>query len=137
MVLGERAAMRAAETIALLYLRDAMMDSMDMLLQQLSLLYPLLQREDPELVHFLTRYVSSLKSFRNPTDHPHAITVITPHRPYSRCGVLPYFSLSWVLTWCAHDVRSYEMVTRLFDVFLCSPPMMPVYFAAVVGWKGG
>ena len=49
-----------------------------------------------------------------------------------RAGVLPYYCLSWVITWCSHDLDDLEKITRLFDLFLCSNPFMPVYFAAAV-----
>ncbi|RUS13455.1 rab-GTPase-TBC domain-containing protein [Endogone sp. FLAS-F59071] len=45
-------------------------------------------------------------------------------------GVLPYYCLSWILTWCSHDITEFSKVARLFDFFLSSNPLMPVYFAA-------
>src|SRR5436190_770097 len=52
--------------------------------------------------------------------------------PIHRVGVLPYYCLSWVLTWCSHDITDFPKVARLFDFFLASNPLMPVYFSAAV-----
>lgn len=51
---------------------------------------------------------------------------------FSRAGVLPYYCLSWVITWCSHDLDDLSKITRLFDLFLCSNPFMPIYFSAAV-----
>ena len=41
----------------------------------------------------------------------------------------PFFCLSWIITWFAHDVRDTDLVKRLFDVFLVSHPLFPVYMS--------
>lgn len=46
--------------------------------------------------------------------------------------MLPYYCLSWVITWCSHDLDDLDKITRLFDLFLSSNPFMVVYFAAAV-----
>lgn len=51
---------------------------------------------------------------------------------FIRAGVLPYYCLSWVITWCSHDLDDLDKITRLFDLFLSSNPFMVVYFAAAV-----
>jgi hypothetical protein len=43
------------------------------------------------------------------------------------CDMEPFFCLSWVLTWFSHDVRDTALVKRLFDAFLCSHPLFPLY----------
>lgn len=43
-----------------------------------------------------------------------------------------YFSLSWIITWYSHDVYDLNLVARLFDVFLSSPPSFPLYLAAAI-----
>ena len=35
------------------------------------------------------------------------------------------------MTWFAHDVPSQQQIARLFDLFLSSHPLMPLYLAAV------
>jgi TBC1 domain family member 20 len=49
-----------------------------------------------------------------------------------RANVLPYYCLSWVITWCSHDIDDFSVIPRLFDLFLSSNPLMPVYFAAAI-----
>jgi len=44
----------------------------------------------------------------------------------------PYFALPWVLTWMAHDVESLPKVARIFDFFIASHSLMPLYFTAAV-----
>ena len=39
----------------------------------------------------------------------------------------PFFCLSWILTWFAHDVRDTGLVKRLFDAFLVGHPALPIY----------
>lgn len=42
------------------------------------------------------------------------------------------------MTWFAHDVPSLAQTARLFDLFLSSHPLMPLYVAAVaikVRWR--
>lgn len=45
---------------------------------------------------------------------------------------MPYFALSWYMTWFAHDIDSLEDVSRLFDLFMASHPMMSLYVAVEV-----
>merc|ERR1712216_183019 len=47
-------------------------------------------------------------------------------------GMEPFFSLPWVITWFAHDVRDTDMVKRLFDLFLVSHPLMPIYLTVAM-----
>ncbi len=39
----------------------------------------------------------------------------------------PYFCLSWVITWFAHDIHDTDLVKRIFDFFIVSHPLMAVY----------
>jgi hypothetical protein len=39
----------------------------------------------------------------------------------------PYFCLSWVITWFAHDIHDTDLVKRIFDFFIASHPLMAVY----------
>src|SRR4051812_41925967 len=51
-----------------------------------------------------------------------------PHR----VDVPPYFALSMVLTWTSHSWEAIHVITRMFDFFLASEPLMPVFFATSV-----
>lgn len=37
------------------------------------------------------------------------------------------FALPWFLTWFGHSLNQYRDVVRLYDFFLASPPLMPLY----------
>jgi hypothetical protein len=41
----------------------------------------------------------------------------------------PYFALSWVITWFSHSIETMNEISRLFDFFLASHPLMPFYFS--------
>ena len=45
---------------------------------------------------------------------------------------MPYYALSWVLTWFSHDFERFDKVARLFDIFISSSPLMPIYVASSV-----
>ncbi|CAH0405060.1 unnamed protein product [Chilo suppressalis] len=48
------------------------------------------------------------------------------------------FALPWYLTWFGHSLNRYSDVVRLYDYFLCAPPLFPVYVtAAIVLHRGG
>lgn len=49
------------------------------------------------------------------------------HDHLAACQMEPFFALSWVITWFSHDVRDTELVKRLFDAFIVSHPLMPIY----------
>ncbi|XP_028168990.1 TBC1 domain family member 20 [Ostrinia furnacalis] len=47
------------------------------------------------------------------------------------------FALPWYLTWFGHSLNRYSDVVRLYDYFLCAPPLFPVYVtAAIVAYRG-
>lgn len=43
-----------------------------------------------------------------------------------------YFSLSWLITWFSHDIADADIVCRLFDFFMASHPIMPMYCSCAV-----
>ena len=64
LVLGERNAFLAAERLALFYLRDFMMATLDPAMDHLSLVYVLLRHDSPELLTILTEYAHLSTCFR-------------------------------------------------------------------------
>ncbi|KAL4710265.1 hypothetical protein ACJJTC_003545 [Scirpophaga incertulas] len=42
------------------------------------------------------------------------------------------FALPWYLTWFGHSLNQYADVVRLYDYFLCAPPLFPVYVTAAL-----
>uniref|UniRef100_A0A8B9RUI8 TBC1 domain family member 20 n=1 Tax=Accipiter nisus TaxID=211598 RepID=A0A8B9RUI8_9AVES len=83
--------------------QDFMDPTMDSTKHILNYLMPLLQRESPRLHDFM-----------------------------QRAEVGTVFALSWLITWYGHVLTDFHHTLRLFDFFLASHPLMPVYFAAVV-----
>ncbi|ELR17666.1 TBC domain containing protein [Acanthamoeba castellanii str. Neff] len=65
---------------------------------------------------------------------PHLISFAQPglHAFLLQSGVEPYYAISWVLTWFAHDVDQWSTVTRLYDAFLAAHPMLCLYLAAAL-----
>ncbi len=78
--------------------------TMQSTMHQLDFVFALLNEESPELVdHFL------------------------------RSGIeQPHFAVSWILTWFCHVLEDLSIITRLFDFFLASHPLMPCYLSAVL-----
>lgn len=53
-----------------------------------------------------------------------------------KAGVGTMFALPWFLTWFGHSLNKYTDVVRLYDYFLCAPPLFPVYVtAAIVAYR--
>lgn len=48
----------------------------------------------------------------------------------SQCGLL--FALPWYLTWFGHSLNHYRSVVRLYDYFLASEPLMPLYVTSSI-----
>lgn len=44
----------------------------------------------------------------------------------------PFFLLSWVLTWFSHEIRDTTVAKRLFDFFIVSHPLMPLYLSVAM-----
>lgn len=43
-----------------------------------------------------------------------------------------HFALSWILTWYSHVLDDLRVISRLFDLFLSTHPLMPIYIAASI-----
>ena len=54
------------------------------------------------------------------------------HDQLAAAEVQPFFALGWFITWFAHSVDNLQHVSRLFDLFMASHPLMPLYVTAVV-----
>lgn len=49
-----------------------------------------------------------------------------------RSEVGQVFALSWLITWYGHVLKDFATIVRLYDFFLATHPLMPVYFGAAV-----
>ena len=107
---GEELAFMLTERLALLHLRDSLRPTLDTVVEVMSLIFPLLAEADPEVFAFLRR--TQVQSF---------------------------FSLSWILTWFSHNLSREADVARVFDYFLSSHPLQPVYatVALIVQMRAG
>lgn len=86
------------------HLRDPMRDNFQELQTALKLtIFPLISAFDPEV-----------------------------HDHLWECEMSPFFCLSWILTWFSHDIRDTALVTRLFDAFLVSHPLLSIYVAVAM-----
>jgi hypothetical protein len=103
LVLGEEIAKPCAEILALYWLREYMKATLEPTLEIMSLLYPILKYADPKIYKLVYNNM-----------------------------IPPYFSISWIITWCIHDLRDTSEMERIFDFFISNNPIMPIYFAAAV-----
>ncbi|GAX81941.1 hypothetical protein CEUSTIGMA_g9369.t1 [Chlamydomonas eustigma] len=95
---SEIGAFQLLSQLVVLHLRDCTKPSLEPVLELLQLVWPLLSFQDSGLSLHL-----------------------------QRMGLPAYFSLSWFITWFAHDVKALKVASRLFDFFLASHPLMPLY----------
>jgi len=54
------------------------------------------------------------------------------HQQLMDCDMEPFFCLSWIITWFSHDVRDTALVKRLFDLFMASHALMPIYLSVAM-----
>nr|CAD7586328.1 unnamed protein product [Timema genevievae] len=103
LVVGESDAFQIMEVLSTEHLKDCMEPTMDKTSRLLNFIYPLIQRLHPTLFEYM-----------------------------ERSGVGTMFCLPWFLTWYGHSLNQYHDVVRLYDFFLVSPPLMPLYLAAII-----
>ncbi|KAM8966323.1 TBC1 domain family member 20-like [Pelodytes ibericus] len=101
LTVGPRLGTAMLSSLSTHHLRDFMEHTMDQTKHMLSYLMPLIRCESARLHDFLLR---------------------------SEVGYI--FALSWLITWYGHVLSHYHKVLRLYDFFLASHPLMPVYCAA-------
>ncbi|XP_078365637.1 TBC1 domain family member 20-like [Oculina patagonica] len=103
LVVGEDLATALLEQLSLHQLRDFMEGTMEKTSKMLAFLHPIIEEADPELEDFLIR---------------------------SEVGQV--FALSWLITWYGHVLKDFASIVRLYDFFLATHPLMPVYFGAAL-----
>ncbi|XP_061786838.1 TBC1 domain family member 20 isoform X2 [Nerophis lumbriciformis] len=103
LVVGERMTIAMLHTLSKYHLRDFMDPTMDSTKHILNYLMPLLEEVDKELHDFMIR---------------------------AEVGTI--FALSWLITWYGHVLLEPKLTLRLYDFFLASHPMMPIYLAATI-----
>ncbi|XP_022340816.2 TBC1 domain family member 20-like [Crassostrea virginica] len=103
LVLGEDLAFAVLDVLSLQHLRDFMDVNMDRTKHILNYLYPIVGRASPKLRQFMEE---------------------------SEVGTV--FCLSWLITWFGHVLGDLDSIVRLYDFFMASDPLMPIYMAASV-----
>ena len=54
------------------------------------------------------------------------------HAHLAGADLPPHYALGWLITWFTHTVPALDQAARLFDLFLATHPLMPLYFACMV-----
>jgi hypothetical protein len=54
------------------------------------------------------------------------------HAHIQASSVQPFFALSCFITWFAHNLQQLPHAARVFDLFVASHPLMPLYATAAV-----
>lgn len=103
LVVGEEIAFHVMEILSTNHLVECMQETMEPTQKRLMFIYPLIQHENPSLYNYLQK---------------------------SSVGTL--FALPWYLTWFGHSLNSYRAVVRLYDFFLASPFLLPLYVTSAI-----
>ncbi|MCL4143217.1 UNVERIFIED_CONTAM: hypothetical protein GTU68_035360 [Idotea baltica] len=103
LVVGESSAFELVERLSITHLQEFMRPSMERTTYYLTYLYPVLKRADRTLHDFLVK---------------------------SCVGTV--FCLPWLITWYAHTLSDYRNVVRLYDFFLATPYLTPMYIAVAI-----
>lgn len=103
LVVGEDVAYHVMEILSTNHLVECMQETMEPTQRRLMFIYPIIFHENAALYKFLQD---------------------------SAVGTL--FALPWYLTWFGHSLKSYRSVVRLYDFFLASPYLLPLYVTASI-----
>lgn len=57
-------------------------------------------------------------------------TRVSEHIQKAELGVI--FGLSWLITWYSHVMDNLVVILRLYDFFIATHPLMPVYLGAII-----
>lgn len=90
----------------------------------------LLQLSKTHLREYLREDFMPLQTILNLTMYPLLALLDRPIHDHLRAtGLSPWFALPWIITWFAHDLRDTALVKRIFDFFIVSHPLMPIYLS--------
>ncbi len=94
-----------SEYISLNYVSDYMRENFELVSKFMQFLFVIIKSQDPELFEHL-----------------------------EKARMEPFFAISWLITWFSHDVKDIEILARMFDALLASPPLFCFYLCAVVSF---
>ncbi|XP_065208354.1 TBC1 domain family member 20 [Planococcus citri] len=103
LVVGENIAFHIMEKLSTNHLKHFMEPTMEKTSELLEYIFPLMNHVHPELCDYLER---------------------------AEVGTM--FCLPWFLTWYSHTLTKYEHVGRLYDYFLASEALIPLYLVPMV-----
>lgn len=103
LVTGENAAFFLLEYLSMRHLKDCMEPTMEKTSHLLNYIYPLVRHQNAEVYEQL-----------------------------EKSGVGTMFALPWFLTWFGHSLSYYKDVVRLYDYFLATEPLSPLYLSSVM-----
>jgi lipid-A-disaccharide synthase-like uncharacterized protein len=102
LTLGENLGFYCAEAASRFLIQDFMLETFDQgIIPALNLLMRLLNQADEDLYDMIES-----GSFGQPT-----------------------FTLSWILTWFAHDIENFSQVQRIYDACLSQHPLFTLYLS--------
>lgn len=99
--MDEDLAFAMVDRLALGNMREYLDDTMERTSLLLNYIYPLVNKCNPELCQHM-----------------------------ERCDLGTIFALSWVITWFSHVLGDIHRILRVFDFFIASHRLMPVYLSA-------
>jgi len=103
LVAGENASFFLLERLSKNHLKDCMEATMEKTSYLLHYIYPLIRHQDKKVFE---------------------------HMEKSEVGTT--YALPWFITWFGHSLNYYKDVVRLYDFFLASEPLAPLYLSSVL-----
>lgn len=111
------------EILSTNHLVECMQETMEPTQRRLMFIYPLVRRENAALCDYLERWVRGVLSL---------IKFMMTYLTICRSTVGTLFALPWYLTWFGHSLNSYRSVVRLYDYFLASDFLLPIYVTSAI-----
>jgi len=103
LILGEENAFHVVDAISKSHLELFMNKTIDKTIDVMDYIFIIIHKECPELRAFLDK---------------------------SEVGNI--FALSWIITWFSHVLQNFKVVGRLFDLFLASHSLLPIYLTSAI-----
>ncbi|GAB1603207.1 TBC1 domain family member 20-like [Argonauta hians] len=103
LTVGEDLAFAVVDKLSTSHLSDYMASTMDKTKVVMDYVFPILAKVNPKLEAYLQK---------------------------AEVGTM--FCISWIITWYGHVLKENHHIVRLYDFFIASHPLMPVYVAASI-----
>lgn len=122
LVVGDEIAFHVMEILSTNHLVECMQETMEPTQRRLMFMYPIIRREKASLCEYIERYIWNIV----------ILLWLCFFSILLRSTVGTLFALPWYLTWFGHSLNSYRAVVRLYDFFLASPFLLPIYVTAAI-----